>query len=281
MKKLNFYKRPVVDIPQTITGLERSLIEAFNDKRIHETEKKEVIWLLEDEILKSYFTGGFKRNPDEDRALAEDTLLANDCYIFLSDQHRFVTLSEIRIIINNGARGIYGDNFGINPAAFTRWVNKYLSSKEVNDAKEEYGRLLKQRHEETIIRTVPAEAEVEEGRRTVIVKAFKEYQVKRTYEDYGSYVYDSLDKMKLIPFTKKEKNEFLIQAITTLRVKLITKLSLELNKVNRSRLKDQIKELESDEIQFTLELKAEAKRLCLYTFFDILLSEKCNIEDWL
>lgn len=58
----------------------------------------------------------------------------------LYSRYGALRLAEVEYIIDNGTKGVYGDNFSVSVKNFMRWVNVYLLSDERNIKQREWDR---------------------------------------------------------------------------------------------------------------------------------------------
>ena len=61
-------------------------------------------------------------------SITEDKLNKAVHYSTLDIQHQFpyLRVEEIKTAVNNGVRGVYGDNYGLNAATFNKWLVNYI-----------------------------------------------------------------------------------------------------------------------------------------------------------
>lgn len=61
-------------------------------------------------------------------SLSEDAMNKAVHYSTLDIQHTYPYLrtEEIKTAVNNGVRGVYGDNYGLNAATFNKWLVNYI-----------------------------------------------------------------------------------------------------------------------------------------------------------
>ncbi|MDR3245019.1 MAG: hypothetical protein LBT50_01140 [Prevotellaceae bacterium] len=119
----------------------------------------------------------------------------------LKTKYKALTLKEIEYCFANGVRGEYGENYGINVASISKWLKAYYNSQEraeANKAKTFAG--LPERTE-----TEWTPDEILANKREAYNTAFELAKAGKQVKHYGDYVYDYLDEIGEIQFTKEEK----------------------------------------------------------------------------
>jgi len=46
----------------------------------------------------------------------------------IEHQYPYLRINELQVAVNNGVRGEYGDNFGLNAATFNKWIKNYIQT---------------------------------------------------------------------------------------------------------------------------------------------------------
>ena len=279
---IEIYKRPEVIIPGSITGEEKKLIQAFMDVRVYEASPREIKQAMEDTFLIAFDIGGYKLPEGEtrdgrDRAILHLEILSAQCYNELADRHQSLTKAELKMIITNGARGDYGENHGITAAAFSRWVKGYLASKEVEDAKVEYGKLLKQANEARYIKTEPTPEEYSERFLIRLGQLFEIHKNKGSIsETEGAFYFYELYRERYITFSDELRLELKQKAWDILRGKNNpdTALSKWEKDVFKAKIED-MKQLGIDHPAVVI----HAKYLGLLRWFDDLIEMEVSIAD--
>jgi len=196
----------------------------------------------------------------------------------------FLHFGELEIACNNGLKGLYGTNFGINLIGVLRWIEGYKSSEEHKRYAHEVARLIDRSGK--II--VPTEEEKEEIGIQLACKTFEDFKLKKDINSQAVTVYDFLDSKGIIPFTKDQKIVFYNEAHIEVKKELALKASKTDNKTEASELKKQIKNVGSlqdgavedlSDIERTkLLLKNEAKRIALKAHFNNLIEFDLPLE---
>lgn len=63
---------------------------------------------------------------------------AGELYSVVTAKFPTCTLQEVRIAINNGLYGEYGEYYGLNPKSFVHFIRSYMTSQERQKAREEF-----------------------------------------------------------------------------------------------------------------------------------------------
>ncbi|WP_256013162.1 hypothetical protein [Desertivirga xinjiangensis] len=281
-KNLQIYKRPEIVIPESITGEEKKLIAAFTDVRVSESSAKNAKNILEDSFLVAFDIGGYKLPEGEtrdglDRSVLHIQILSAQCYAELIDRHRNLTLTELKIIITNGARGDYGENHGITAASFSRWIKGYLASKEVEDAKEHYGLLLKKAHEQQYVKREPTAEEYSKRFFVRLNQLFSAHKAKgQINENEGAFYFFELYRERYISLTDEIRLQLKQKAFDILRAKSspVTAISKWENEIFRIKT-EELMSLGVDHPSVT----NYAKYLGLLHWFDNLIEMEMEIED--
>lgn len=247
-----------------------SILETAPSFEMPDKDLRELI--IKPAVLKAYMDTGF-RYEKEDLTYIVDCLKSE---IISNPKLRTIRPEEIKIAISNGVRKEYGDYMGLGLVSFIQFLKGYMNSEERNQAK-----MLKADNDRQIAfrqKPEPTAEQIAEGRKSTIIRAFKEYAIKGHYDDLGSYVYSSLDKLNLLGFNTADKKQFILDAIESLKSKIHEQLKIELNPSKQRSLKAQFKALSMEEIECNETIISEAKKIGLYAFFDTLILEETKIE---
>lgn len=204
--------------------------------------------LLSDCIAAAIFIGGWAPKQDMDVALMIQSLMPD-----LSKRLSGMTDLEVKAAFDSGAKGYYGETFGISVASAIKWLDAYyLDSK----------RMAAQKQLQQLIATPPRTPLTREEKRLFINDAFKKYCLHDTYIDYGNIVYDWLDHEGLITYTTAQKREFLEAGRKLIYDRLNNWKNLEEKRENDKKIAD-LMDNDNEPI-------AEGKRLALLDFFKYL-----------
>lgn len=177
-------------------GLQARLQAALEGQRILDTDQAALATRLSHCLGQTYVVAGF-RLPD-----AKDLgLLTAKLALDLAEQAPRLTLEEVSLCFELGAKGEYGDYMGINLRTLSRWLKAYRNS----DAR--YQAVVEREKK----RTAPALPPVSEAYKEAHERAF----LNRTYVQYRdgypldrlftSQVYRLLQKRGMIRHTPAEK----------------------------------------------------------------------------
>lgn len=122
-----------------------------------------------------------------------------------------LTLKEVELALTNGAKGLYGEYYGINIKSFNFFLNEYTFSEERGKALE--AKMSRVAPEKQI--SVKGSITEEENERTAYMNAldlFEEYKRTKKCPDHGNVVYNYLDRLGLINFDTKAKWEMMNEA---------------------------------------------------------------------
>lgn len=239
-----------------------SVYEALNGKMIKQCSLEELAATVSESIENAWFDLGLRQAADggnKDKDLLKIKIIAeiNACFSTL-------TLAEVKLAIRNGARGHYGETFGLTVIGVAQWLAAYMTHQSRAEAKLQKKRLAEPPPQP------PTEAQLQQLKRQNIINAFASYRQSGQYFDVANRVYNNLDQLGLIPFTAAQKREFVQQAIRQAKEQanpLRGRNSQEraaFRKASR-----QLLELEqTGAINHHNAIIADAKRLALNAFFE-------------
>lgn len=104
-------------------SLEIRLRQALGDRRIAAYSVEELLPAVNTVLLQAYVLVGFTPPKSADVALLTSKLAAD-----LQESYPFLTLRELSLCFELGAKGEYGDFMGLNLRTFTRWLKTYQTS---------------------------------------------------------------------------------------------------------------------------------------------------------
>ena len=178
----------------------------------------------------------------------------------LQTRFKTLTLHEVKIALDNGVRGEYGEYFGINIVSINRWLKAYSASDERKEALRIYNTAqLPQKCQPT-----------NDEKRTMMHGACKRaYQIfveTGIVYDFGNAVYDHLDSEGLIKISKEKKMEI----FETARRELIAEAKqIAVTKNGDAKIPyiNALKSIENNNKDTRCKIAARAKRIALLLFF--------------
>lgn len=110
------------------------IMQAMKMPKIGMTEKQNIFLATKSSIAAAFSTNG-------QRASAADLkIYADDLTKLAMTRFPYLTLEELRIAMEKGAHGDYGDYFGLSPKTFSSWLGIYVESEERRNAKNAFER---------------------------------------------------------------------------------------------------------------------------------------------
>jgi hypothetical protein len=164
-------------------------------KPMCELAQKEAKNHILDCIISATFIGGWNKKDDQDLVFMVNSIMPD-----IEKRFKMLTQAEVKSAFDNGAKGQYGETFGISPAACLKWLTAYYMDAERLKAKKEIEKL----------KAAPIVQKLSRGeKRQAIQIAYAKFKETGSYHDYGNHIYNSLDAERLIAFTGDQKREFL------------------------------------------------------------------------
>lgn len=106
--------------------------EVFEDTRLVSATSRDNLTKEVDKYVTDAVTNyGGEVNAQHERVI---TKICDELY----SRYGALRLAEVEYIIDNGTKGVYGDNFSVSVKNFLRWVNVYLLSDERNIKQREW-----------------------------------------------------------------------------------------------------------------------------------------------
>ena len=137
--------------------------------------------------------------------------MANELCKDLYCRFKGLTLKEVELALSNGAKGLYGEYYGINIRSFNQFLNDYVFSEERRTALEEENIRVDTKKQIAVKGTRTTE-EIEQMDYTNALDLFEEYKRTKECPDYGNVVYNYLDRLGLIQFSVEEKWQMMDEA---------------------------------------------------------------------
>lgn len=211
-------------------------------------------------IEKGCFYLGLNKSSEDRSALK--ALVIEDC----QRSFKFLTLSEIKLAIDNGVRGQYGEVRGMAPRDVYHWISSFQKDGIRVKAMKEIT--------EVIDPWTPSEQDQIKLAMYTLESAWFKFKETGSYNDHANTVYNILNANKKIDLTTEEKNSCLAQA----KAMLMNYYAPEKHLGNDIKMKEmmviynQIKAEDSNIRTIT-----QAKQLGLILFFNKLLERKEDI----
>ena len=184
-------------------SLEIRLQRAINDRRTITYNPEELLPAVNRILLQTYVLVGFTPPKENDIALLTTKLAAD-----LQESYPSLTLPEVALCFELGAKGEYGDFMGLNLRTITRWLKAYQTS----DLRY---RAVVQREQAKAQAALPSvsDAYKEERERAFLRRVFEQYRAGYPLERlYPARVYLSLQARGIIRDSPEMKQAAMRQA---------------------------------------------------------------------
>jgi hypothetical protein len=209
-------------------------------------EKKEFIL---DCITAATFIGGWNVKNDGDVHLIISSLIGD-----FNTRFKDLTKAEVKKAFESGAKGYYGESFGISVAGIIKWILAYIAESNRVELKKEL--LLQQaKAAGPDIRQFIWRGE----RRDRIQAAYDRFLSTGDFYDRGNLIYTWLDREQLINYAPEQKRDFIERARVVLFERLQNWRDQQEKKDNERKFAELI---ESDTTAIV-----EAKKLALIDTF--------------
>ncbi|WP_455639423.1 hypothetical protein [Parabacteroides sp.] len=184
-------------------SLEIRLQHAIADRRLASYQPGEVLPAVNQILLQTYVLLGFSPPRERDLGILIAKLAAD-----LQESYPSLTLQEVALCFELGAKGEYGDFMGLNLRTVTRWLKSYQTSDLRYQAVVERERAKAQAALPPV-----SEAYKEECERAFLRRIFEQYRAGYPIERlYPARVYLSLQARGIIRNTPEEKRAAMHQA---------------------------------------------------------------------
>lgn len=187
-----------------------------------------------------------------------------------------IRINEIPVAIANGVRGKYGEFYGLSVVAFERFIEQYLLSEERVQAVKSLPAL-------GTARPAPDKQQQFATAKSNTLMALQRKQAGKSFSHMAGSVYDFLDRLQLLHFSKDEKYDMMADAcrqlVGELQYKLLTAPTHQRPALRR------------DKDAYTAALKGGAltdeqkqnvvrisKRLALDAFFNQVMIEEMDLD---
>jgi hypothetical protein len=181
---------------------------------VRKVPKREVFNIILISVAKSFADLNIKSLTQPDRDYLVNELTDN-----IIARYPAIRINEIPVAIANGIRGKYGEFYGLSVISFERFIEQYLLSEERVQA-------VKSLPAPEITKRVPDRDEQFALAKSNALMALQRKQAGKAIASMASSVYDFLDKLLLLHFSKDEKYDMMADAcrelVGELKFKLIT-----------------------------------------------------------
>jgi hypothetical protein len=128
-----------------------------------------------------------------------------------------IRISEIPVAIGHGVRGRYGEFYGLSVISFERFIEQYLLS-------EDRARAVKEIVRDEVGRRIPSKEEQFATAKSNVMLVLKYKKCGKSFDSMAATVYDFLDRLQLLKFTRDEKYDMMADACRELVGELKYKL---------------------------------------------------------
>ena len=184
-------------------SLEIRLQHAIADRRLMTYRPEEILPAVNQILFQTYVLLGFSPPNDRDLGILIAKLAAD-----LQESYPSLTLQEVALCFELGAKGEYGDFMGLNLRTITRWLKCYQTS----DLR--YRAVVEREQAKSLSALPPvSEAYKEERERVFLRRVFEQYQAGGPIERlYPARVYLSLQARGIIRDSPEAKRTAMRQA---------------------------------------------------------------------
>lgn len=248
----------------------RAEYEALSSQKANECEGVRLDAALLAGVTLAYEILGYSTNEKamEEKLYNISTLLMGE----VLEQCPYIRIDEILIAIKKGCYGEYGDFAGISVATIVKFLKEYYRSSR----RSEMVKATKVQEEDPI----PSPEEMISQENEIIMSAFDKHSRGVFFEDFGSHVYNILDRRGLIRFSNQRKSEFMEAAKKSLKAR--HNIGRAVDMVQKKAFKKALAALERADSKNTdgnMMVVREAKRIALQTYFEELTEIGSTIED--
>jgi hypothetical protein len=182
-----------------------------------------------------------------------------------------IRLDEIPVAINRGILQQFGPFYGLNVATFMHFlITYYQSEQRLNAVKTNLAAATV-----ALEPQIPTPQQQQQNRLNRMATAFARYKAEGFYNDYGSLVFDSINKLGKIPFDTQRESQILAQA----KQNLINRYSrVSVYPDERAKLRGTLNQIMQGEAPNRI--ITEAKRITLAALFDELIANGMDILEW-
>ena len=233
--------------------------------------KRDLFNIVREGVARAFADTNTKEISDEDR-----NYLVNELTDNILKYHPAIRLNEIPEAIAQGVRGRYGEFYGLSVVTFLRFIEQYLFSEKRTG-------LVKEQVIDDEPKPVPSLQTQFETAKHNAMHALQRKKDKKDISAISTSVYNFLDGLTLLQFTKNEKYDMMADATRELIAELKYKLILS-PYVERAAIKKDIEAFTAvitehagvNQEQFIL-VKMRAKKLALDAFLNNIILEEGDL----
>ena len=186
----------------------------LSQSTVRKMPKRKVFDTVLISVAKSFADLNIKSLAQSDRDYLVNELTDN-----IIARYPAIRINEIPVAIANGVRGKYGEFYGLSVIAFERFIEQYLLSEERTQA-------VKALPAPEVTKRIPGKEEQFALAKSNALMALQRKQAGRSIASMASSVYDFLDRLQLLNFSKDEKYDMMADAcrelVGELKYKLLT-----------------------------------------------------------
>jgi hypothetical protein len=235
--------------------------------------KRDLFKIVRASVAKAFADTNTKEISDEGR-----NYLVNELTDNILKYHPAIRLNEIPEAIAQGVRGRYGEFYGLSVVTFLKFIEQYLFSEKRTG-------LVKELVIDDEPKPVPNLQTQFETAKHNAMHALQRKKDKKDISAISTSVYNFLDRLTLLHFTKNEKYDMMADATRELIAELKYKLILS-PYVERAAIKKDIEaythaiteHTEVNDRQHTL-VKMRAKKLALDAFLNNIILEDADLGE--
>ena len=204
--------------PNSAIGIPNSEIQhpwaILKQSPVRKAPKREVFNIVLISVAKSFADLNIKSLAQPDRDYLVNELTDN-----IIARYPAIRINEIPVAIANGIRGKYGEFYGLSLISFERFIEQYLLSEERVQA-------VRALPAPEVVKRVPDKEEQFALAKSNALMALQRKQSGKSIAGMASSVYDFLDRLQLLHFSKDEKYDMMADAcrelVGELKFKLLT-----------------------------------------------------------
>jgi hypothetical protein len=264
------------NLTESTTGVSTSDIQTpwaiLKQNPVRKVPKREVFNMVLIGVAKAFADLNNKSINPQERDYMVNELTDN-----IIARYPAIRINEIPVAIANGVRGKYGEFYGLSVVTFERFIEQYLLSEERVQAVKSLPAL-------GTARPAPNKQQQFATAKSNTLMALQRKQADKSFSHMAGSVYDFLDRLQLLHFSRDEKYDMMADAcrelVGELKYKLLTAPG------------HQRPALRHDKDAYTAALKGGAlsdeqkqnairinKRLALDTFFNQVMMDDMDLDE--
>jgi hypothetical protein len=179
---------------------------------VRKVPKRDVFNAVLTGVAKAFADMNVKSTSQQDRDYMVNELTDN-----IIARYPAIRISEIPIAIGHGVRGRYGEFYGLSVVSFERFIEQYLLS-------EDRARAVKEIVRDDEGRRIPSLEEQFAIAKANVMMVLERKKCGKSFDSMAGTVYDFLDRLGLLQFTRDEKYDMMADACRELVSELNYKL---------------------------------------------------------